>query len=48
MAELALEMGQAKYMVYKAALDKDEGKPYSVSAAKAKLVCSDATMHVTV
>lgn len=48
MAELALEIEQAKYMVYKAALDKDAGRPYSVSAAKAKLACSDAAMHVTV
>ncbi|MBW4827059.1 MAG: acyl-CoA dehydrogenase family protein [Clostridiaceae bacterium] len=48
MAELALEIEQAKYMVYKAALDKDAGRPYSVSAAKAKLACSDVAMHVTV
>ena len=47
MAELAVEIEQAKYMLYKAAIDKQEGKPYSVSAAKAKLVCTDAAMHVT-
>ncbi|NSB12709.1 acyl-CoA dehydrogenase family protein [Clostridium beijerinckii] len=47
MAELELEIEQAKYMVYKAAMDKQEGKPYSVSAAKAKLACTDAAMHVT-
>ncbi|HII4450697.1 TPA: acyl-CoA dehydrogenase family protein [Clostridium perfringens] len=47
MAELAVEIEQAKYMLYKAAMDKQEGKPYSVSAAKAKLVCTDAAMHVT-
>ncbi|NRT73980.1 acyl-CoA dehydrogenase family protein [Clostridium beijerinckii] len=47
MAELELEIEQAKYMVYKAAMDKQEGKSYSVSAAKAKLACTDAAMHVT-
>lgn len=48
MADLALEIEQAKYLLYKAAIDKHEGKPYSVSAAKAKLACTDAAMHVTV
>ena len=48
MAELALEIEQAKYILYKAALDKQEGKSYSVSAAKAKLACTDAAMHVTI
>ncbi|BDF66317.1 acyl-CoA dehydrogenase, short-chain specific [Oscillospiraceae bacterium] len=47
MAELAVEIEQAKYMLYKAALDKQEGRPYTESAAKAKLVCTDAAMHVT-
>ena len=47
MAELELEIEQAKYMVYKAAMDKQEGNSYSVSAAKAKLACTDAAMHVT-
>ncbi|SFC91491.1 acyl-CoA dehydrogenase family protein [Clostridium uliginosum] len=48
MSELELEIEQAKYILYKAAMDKQEGKPYSVSAAKAKLACTDAAMHVTV
>ena len=47
MAELELEIEQAKYILYKAALDKQEGRNYSVSAAKAKLACTDAAMHVT-
>ena len=47
MAELAMEIESAKYMLYKAALDKDNGEPYSVSAAKAKYLCSTAAMHVT-
>ncbi|WP_027623925.1 acyl-CoA dehydrogenase family protein [Clostridium lundense] len=48
MAELDLEIEQAKYILYKAALDKQAGKPYSVSAAKAKLACTNAAMHVTI
>jgi butyryl-CoA dehydrogenase len=48
MAELELEIEQAKYILYKAAMDKQEGKSYAVSAAKAKLACTDAAMHVTV
>lgn len=47
MAELECEIEQAKYMLYKAALDKSEGRPYTISAAKAKLVCTEAAMHVT-
>ena len=47
MAELSVEIGQAKYMLYKAALEKDAGRPYTIPAAKAKLVCTNAAMHVT-
>jgi len=47
MAELECEIEMAKYMVYKAALDKSEGRPYTIPAAKAKLVCTNAAMHVT-
>ena len=47
MAELAIEIEQAKYMVYKAALEKGEGQPYSISAAKAKSCGTNAAMHVT-
>lgn len=47
MAELDLEIEQAKYILYKAAMDKQEGRPFSVSAAKAKLACTNAAMHVT-
>ena len=47
MAELEVEIEEAKYMLYKAALDKQEGRPYTVSAAKAKLVCTNAAMHVS-
>ena len=47
MAELAIEIEQAKYMVYKSALEKGEGQPYSISAAKAKYCGTNAAMHVT-
>lgn len=47
MAELEIEIEQAKYMLYKAALDKQQGKPFGISAAKAKVCCTDAAMHVT-
>lgn len=47
MAELEMEIESAKYMLYKAAVDKQEGRPYSVPAAKAKYLCTNAAMHVT-
>lgn len=48
MAELAVEIEKARYLLYKAAIDKDEGRSYSVSAAMAKLACTDLAMKVTV
>ena len=47
MAELECVIDQARFMLYKAAWDKSNGKLYSVSAAKAKLICTDAAMKVT-
>lgn len=47
MAELAMEIESAKWMLYKAATDKDSGKSYTQSAAKAKYLCTNAAMHVT-
>lgn len=47
MVELDCQIEQAKFMLYRAALDKSQGRPYSESAAKAKLLCTDAAMHVT-
>lgn len=38
MAELETEIEMAQYMLYKAATDKQEGRSYSVPAAKAKSV----------
>ena len=46
-ASQAHEIEMAKYMVYKAACDKDEHKPFSASAAKAKLIAAETAMHVT-
>ncbi|MEA4827033.1 MAG: acyl-CoA dehydrogenase family protein, partial [Clostridium sp.] len=47
MAEMDLRIEQARYLLYKAAMDKNNGSPYSVSAARAKWACSDAAMYVT-
>lgn len=47
MAELDTEIEAAQYILYKAATDKDSHRPYSVPAAKAKMVCTDCAMHVT-
>ena len=47
MAELATKIEAAKYMVYKAAMDHDTGKPYTQSAAKAKYLASSTAMEVT-
>lgn len=47
MAELEIEIEAAKYLLYKAACDKDAGRPYSNSAAKAKYACTNAAMHMT-
>ena len=47
MAELATKIEAAKYIVYKAAMDHDEGKPFTQSAAKAKFLASATAMEVT-
>jgi butyryl-CoA dehydrogenase len=46
MAELSIEIEQAKYLVYKAALDKATHKPYGDAAARAKFAASNCAMHV--
>lgn len=46
MVDLATEIEMAKYLVYKAAWDKDNHKPFSASAAKAKLVAAETAMRV--
>lgn len=47
MAELDAEIEAAQYLLYKAAMDKQEHRNYSASAARAKLLCTNAAMHVT-
>ena len=47
MVDLATQIEMAKYMVYKAACDKDAGKPFSLSAAKAKMIAAETAMKVT-
>ena len=48
MVDMELEIEKSQYLLYKAAIDKHEGRPYSVPAAKAKLACTDTAMMVTV
>lgn len=47
MAEMDLRIEQSRYLLYKAAMDKNNGLPYGVSAARAKWSCSDTAMYVT-
>lgn len=47
MAELDVKIESAKLLTYKAAWLKDQGLPYSVEAARAKLYASETAMEVT-
>ena len=47
MAELQTDIAMAELLLYKAAVCKDEGKPYSVPAAMAKMACTDVAMKVS-
>ncbi len=47
MAELQTKIEAARMMLYRAAVAKEEGKPYSVPAAMAKLTCTNVAMEVT-
>lgn len=47
MAELATGIAQAELLLYKAAVCKQDGEPYSIPAAMAKMACSDIAMEVT-
>ncbi len=47
MAELDVKVEAAKLLVYKAAWNKDNGLPYAVEAARAKLFASETAMEVT-
>lgn len=46
-AEMDTKIEAARFLVYKAACLKEEGKPYSVDAARAKLFAADVAMEVT-
>ena len=47
MAELQTKIESAKLMVYRAAWMKDNGKPYTVPAAMAKMTATNVAMEVT-
>ena len=47
MAELEVKIEAARNLVYKAAWLKDNGLPYTVDAARAKLFASEVAMEVT-
>lgn len=47
MIDLANEIEAARYFVYRAAWEKDQHKPFSAAAAKAKLIAAETAMHVT-
>lgn len=47
MAELYADIENARLALYKAACLKEEGKPFTIAAAVAKLTCTDVAMKVT-
>ncbi|QAT39290.1 acyl-CoA dehydrogenase [Clostridium sp. JN-9] len=47
MADMDVEIESARYLVYKAACNKDKGIPYTVDAARAKLIAANVAMDVT-
>lgn len=46
-AEMDTKIEAARYLVYKAAWNKDNGIPYTVEAARAKLFAAEVAMEVT-
>lgn len=46
LADMAMKVSAARYLVYRAACIKDAGKSYSVAAAEAKCFASDVAMEV--
>jgi butyryl-CoA dehydrogenase len=46
-ADLNTKIEAARYLVYKAAVNKDKGVPYTVDAARAKLMAANVAMEVT-
>lgn len=47
LADMATKIDAAKFLVYRAAMCKAEGKPYSKEAGMAKMYASDIAMEVT-
>ena len=47
LAEMDVKIEAARHLVYKAAWLKDNGKPYSIDAARAKLFAAETAMEVT-
>ena len=48
LAEMATDIEAARLLVYRAALDKDQGRSYDTSSAMAKLFASETAMKHTV
>lgn len=46
-AEMAVKIDAAKLLLYRAAMDKQNGLPYTKDAAIAKLFCAETAMEVT-
>lgn len=46
LADMATELEAARWLIYRAAMLKDQGRPYSKEAAMAKLFASEAAEHV--
>ncbi|MBY6896802.1 acyl-CoA dehydrogenase, partial [Clostridium botulinum] len=46
-AEMDVKIEAARHLVYKAACKKQNGQPYSVDAARAKLFAAEVAMDVT-
>ncbi|MDB0440468.1 acyl-CoA dehydrogenase [Clostridioides difficile] len=47
LADMEVKIQAARHLVYQAAINKDEGKPYGVEAAMAKLFAAETAMEVT-
>ncbi len=47
MADLSTDIEMARLMLYKAVWEQENGMDFAVSAARAKLACTDLAMHVT-
>lgn len=47
LADMATKIDAARFLVYRAAYNKDKGLPYSKEAAMAKMYASDVAMEVT-